>query len=231
MSFDEVKFRWTVFQENIGLLGMQGTGKTTNCTNRLDEIPDVPRLIVSPQKPLENYGSYGEVINKISDIRDGAAQVWNGDFSVSTNERICQTLMARCKNMVYVLDDAHEFCTKQKMPPQWGKLLNSGRNRGICGIYLTPAPNLLNNQVLQSCQHIFAYKMMIKTQIEWIRDNYFGDDAEILLPKERRSKNVNFSNALKEMSEKFSILPKYSYLYRYYADEDNQLILGDEDIG
>ena len=223
-----IDFNWVVHQENIAILGMQGSGKTTKAKEILDAIPDVPRLIISPQKPLEHYGSYGEEINKVSDIINGSAQVWTGDFSISTSERIFAILMARCSDMVLVLDDAHEFSSKQRMPPQFSRLVQSGRNRGICGIYLTPSPNLLNNQILQSSQHIFCYKMQMFNQIEWIQKNYFGNDSQVLLPRDRRNPKLQLSEKISEISESFDVLPKYSYLYRAFYDSENQLILGDE---
>ncbi len=217
-----INFNWTVYQQNIHFLGMQGSGKTTLCKKILDTIPHVPRLIISPQKPLENYGGYGTAIDRISEIQKGA-MIWTGDFSKSTFERICNTLMARCSDIVLVVDDVHEFCAKQKMPPQFNTLIQSGRNRGICGMYLSPSANLVNNYILQSCQHIFAFKMKLHAQIEWLEKNYFGNDAEILIPKDLR-------NAKKQINLDYDcdVLPKYSYLYRFDEDAHNQLYVGNE---
>ena len=44
-----IDFNWTVFQQNIAILGMQGSGKTTWAKKILDSVPNSPRLIVSPQ--------------------------------------------------------------------------------------------------------------------------------------------------------------------------------------
>jgi len=222
-------FGWKVYQQNVGILGMQGEGKTSRVKKILDKIPDVARLIWSPQLPEENYGEYGEPIDKVSDILNDSAQIWIGDFSVSTHERVCKTMMARCKDLAYVCDDAHEVCSKQRMPPEFSRLIQSGRNRGLCGIYITPSPNLLNNEILQSCKHIFAYRMQMENQIEWIKKNYFGHDAEILLPSDRRDANLSkFSDAIRPYAEEYDILPEYSFLYRYFRDRENELVLGDQ---
>lgn len=217
-----IDFNWTVYQQNIHFLGMQGSGKTTLAKKILDTIPHVPRLIISPQKPLDNYGGYGTAIDKISDIQRGA-MIWTGDFSQSTFERICSTLMARMSDMVLVVDDVHEFCTKQKMPKQFNTLIQSGRNRGICGMYLSPSANLVNNYILQSCQHIFAFRMKLHAQIEWLEKNYFGNDAEILIPKDLRNHKKPIT-----LGYDCDVLPKYSYLYRFDEDANNQLFIGSD---
>jgi len=215
-----INLNWTVYQQNMMFLGMQGSGKTTLAKSILDTVPHVNRLIISPQIPTENYGGYGTPINKISDIQEGA-MIWTGDFSVPTFERICATLMARMTNMVLLVDDVHEFCTNQKMPKNFNTLIQSGRNRGICGMYLSPSANLVNNYILQSCQHIFAFRMKLHAQIEWLEKNYFGFDAELLIPKDLR-------NPRKPINPDFEcdVLPAYSYLYRYDQETDNQLFIG-----
>ena len=208
-----IDFNWTVYQQNIAILGMQGGGKTTHAKKILDSIPNSPRLIVSPQNPQEHYGAYAEPISKVSDIENDSAMLWTGDFSKPTFERICQKLMATCSNLVLVVDDVHEFCTKQKMPDHFNRLIQSGRNRGICGVYISPAPNLVHNYILQSCHHVFAFAMNLQSQIEWLEKNYFGVDAQILIPQDKRSKQPSITDDF----------PKYSFLYRYHANTQNHI--------
>ena len=211
-----------LYQQNTVFLGMQGVGKTTLVRDALDRIPHVPRLIISPQKPLENYAGYGTPIDKISEIQKGA-MIWNGDFSRSTFELICKTLMSRMADILLIVDDVHEYCEKQKMPPQFGKLILSGRNRGIFGMYLSPFPQMVHSNIL-SAPHIFSFKMSLRTQIKWLEENAFGNDAELLLPKSLR-------NPKKEilLDCDLDVLPKHSYLYRFDEDSENQLFLGSED--
>ena len=224
---------WQVYQENIGLLGIQGSGKTSKCKEFLDQIPNVPRLIVSPQNPIAHYRAYGVPISSISEIEDGRAMLWIGDFSKSTHERICKRIMDVCHNMVFVTDDVHEYCTKQKMPDNFNRLIQSGRNRGICGTYIPPAPNLVHNYILQSCHHMLAFHMSLASQIEWLEKNCFGPDAQMLIPPDRRNKKFNGApfdaddptklTPTKENTGKAFSMPKYGYLYRYYQATENEV--------
>ena len=212
----------TLYQQNTVILGMQGSGKTTEIKKILDRIPHVPRLIISPQKPLENYAGYGEPITKISEIENNTAMIWNGDFSKSTIELVDKMMMARIADMLIIKDDVHEFCEKQKMPPQFSKLILSGRNRGIFGLYASPFPQKVHNDIL-SAPHIISFKMALRSQIDWLEENAFGNDAELLLPSSLRNERKEIL-----LDCDLPVLPKHSYIYRFDEDDENQLYLGTE---
>ena len=172
---------WITHQENITILGMQESGKTTLTKEFLNTIPSTPRLIISPQMPMEHYGEYGNPITTVDEIVQGGAFVWtaNKPDDLMMN-RICKKVMT-LKKMVMVVDDAHEFCKKQKMPKEWETLINSGRNRGITSIFISPSPNLLHNIILQSSQHLISFRFALESQIEYAKKNFFGDIAYLLL--------------------------------------------------
>lgn len=122
--------------------------------------------------------------------------------------------------MILVVDDVHEQCKKQSISPEFERVILSRRNAGICGIYISPFPQRVHNTVLASCQHMFAFRFDMQIQIEWMRDNFFGDDAWILLQKDKRRKGIYDSE------NDFTILPKHSVLYRKNTEEECQLRLG-----
>ena len=195
--------------ENVGILGMQGSGKTTLAKSILDGIPRVPRIIWSPQRPLDLYGGYGEPIDDLKKLRRGA-YLYTGEYGEAQFNEMCQRMM-ELSNMILVIDDVHEYVKKQMIPPQFARLINSGRNRGVCSIFITPSPNLVHNNVLQSCQHIFCYRMGIESQIQWLAKNYFGPDAYCLLPRATRRITPTLGN-------EYDVLPPHSYLYRKHTD-------------
>ena len=105
--------KWITHNENIGILGLQGSGKSTLVKNILDEIPNTPRLIISPQIPIKNYGRYGESISNLDQIVGGKALLWIGRTDDNTINAIWKKVMT-LTNILVVVDDAHEFATKQK---------------------------------------------------------------------------------------------------------------------
>jgi len=196
---------------------MKGEGKTTKCTDVLDLIPNQARWIWSPQKPVENYGGYGQQVNKIEDLKHGA-YLWTGDYSKKTFLQICERMTNYLRNIIFVVDDVHEQVTKQFIPPEFDNLLSSGRNKGISGIYLSTYPAKVHNTILSGCSHIFGFKLNLVKQIEWFRDNYFGNEAWLLLPKDLRNRFYVGENDPES-------LPRYSFLYRKDTDVRTQIII------
>lgn len=209
-------FRYNPFQENVAVLGMQGSGKTSLARRLLDGMPRIHRWIWSPQRPLDHYGAYGEPVNDIGELERGA-YVYTGEFGERAFDQFCHAAM-RQHNMVLVIDDVHEYVKKQQIPENFARLINSGRNRGICSIFITPSPNIVHNNVLQSCKHIFTFPCGLESQIKWLATQYYGPDAYVLLPSHLR--RIQPSIGLQ-----YDTLPPHSFLYRCYSDTTNTLMV------
>ncbi len=212
----QLDFRWSPFKEDIGIFGQKGGGKTTRARLVLDTIPNIPRWIWSPQRPLENYQGYGVPVTKIEELKHGAI-IWNGIYSKENFIKFISRAF-QMRNLVIVIDDCHEYVSKQFIPTEFETFILSGRNRGLSSIFLSPMPSKVHNSILAQCSHIFAYKFTLQTQIEWIRDNFFGNEAWLLLPKDLRNKFYTDEKSIEQ-------LPKFSYLYRKDSDSKTQIMI------
>jgi len=212
----QLDFRWSPFKEDVGIFGQKGGGKTTRARLVLDTIPNIPRWIWSPQRPMENYRGYGVAVTKIEELTHGAF-IWNGIYSKENFIKfISRAFLMR--NLVIVIDDVHEYVSKQFIPIEFETFILSGRNRGLSSIFISPMPSKVHNSILAQCSHIFAYKFTLQTQIEWIRDNFFGNEAWLLLPKDLRNKFYTDEKSIEQ-------LPKFSYLYRKDSDSKTQIMI------
>lgn len=209
--------RWRVDQENITILGMQGSGKTTIARHLLDSIPAQPRLIISPQTPVRHYGPYGNLVNDIRDVQNGGAYLWMGNTDVDTLERIFAHVM-RFKNFLIVIDDVHEFCSKQKIGPNFATYINSGRNRGLSSIWISPNPTLVSNILLSSSTHLFSFRFVLESHIEYSRKNFFGSSGYLLLNQRTRPYAY----------QRYPQLDKHDYLYRSVNEDYIELHRGDQ---
>lgn len=212
----QVNFNWSPFKEDIGIFGKKGTGKTTRCRKVLDLVPNLPRFIWSPQRPTENYGGYGMPVDSLANIKHGAL-LWTGSYDKDTFVKVV-TRINQMRNIIFVCDDVHQYVTKQKMPYELETLVLSGRNRGISSIFLSPAPNLVHNAILGSCSHIFGYSFTLQSQIEWMKNNFFGNEAWLLIPKDKRNKYY-----LSDSDP--DVIAPYSFIYRKDSDSRTQIIL------
>lgn len=212
----QVDFRYSPFKEDVGIFGKKGEGKTTRAKMILDVIPNIPRWIWSPQRPNELYQGYGEPIEKIEDLKYGAC-LYIGTYNRENFNKFCKRAM-EFQNLILVIDDVHEYISKQFIPPEVETLILSGRNRGISTIYISPFPQKVHNSILGNCTHIFAYRFVLQIHIEWLKENFFGDEAWLLVPKDKRNKFY------KEVNDP-NVIPAYSFLYRKDTDARTQIMI------
>jgi len=203
-------------------LEKKGEGKTSRARVVLDTVPNLPRWIWSPQRPMENFSGYGTPVTSIDELGHGAF-IWNGVYNKEMFLKFCDRAFHYMKNLILVFDDVHEYVSKQFIPPEFETLILSGRNRGLSSIFISPMPAKVHNSILAQCSHIFAYNFNLQTQIEWLRDNFFGNEAWLLLPKDLRNKYYTDVNSI-------DILPKYSYLYRKDTDTKTQIMIPNQGL-
>jgi len=210
-------FHWKPLEEDIFITGKKGEGKTSRCKRILDLIPNLAYWIWSPQRPIENYGNYGHIVRDINQMQHGKYIYAGNDWSDEAFTKFLRRAFNQFRNIVLVLDDIHERTTKQSIIKELRNLVLSGRNRGISSIFITTSPKSIPNYILGNISHVFAYQMVLESDIEWLQKNLLGKDAWILIPKDKRK----IFNAETDPD----VLPKYSYVYRNQFDAESQVIV------
>ena len=212
-------FHWRVLEEDIFITGQKGSGKTTRCKRILDLIkPQFAFWIWSPQRPIENYGSYGHIVRDVNQLKHGQYIYAGTDWSDEVFIRFLKKAFTQMRNIVLILDDIHERTTKQSVLKELNNLVLSGRNRGICSVFITTRPGSVPNYILANVSHVFAYKFVLETDAEWLQKNLIGPDAWILLPKDKRTKFLTGP-------EDIDILPPHSYVYRNESETESQVVI------
>ena len=207
------------YQENIAIVGMTGSGKTYLTRKILDMIKDVPRIIWSPQIPTINYAGLGEPVRSLNKLKRGM-YIYTGAYN-KKNFAEFMRIMMKLPNTLAVVDDVHEYMTKQSIPKEAETMINSGRNIGVRGIFITPSPQLVHNSVLREATHFFSFRMALADNaLKWLAANRFGADAWCLTKKGLRQKTPT-------VGAEYEILPDHSYLYHHIKAVDNELHLGD----
>ena len=125
-----VNFEWRVYQENIVILGIMGSGKSTLGTEILNQTRGVPRVIVSPIN-RETWRAYGAPVDDLKALQGRGAYLWTGDNSIQTFEKICTIILDKIPNCIFIVDDVQEYARKMKIPDAFNTLIQSGRNRGF----------------------------------------------------------------------------------------------------
>ena len=220
LSKEKPKLRWHWGQEDMFIVGMKGSRKSTKCKAVLNLIkPRVPYWIHSPQKPIENYGTFGHVVRNINDMQYGQ-YVYAGMYSEQSHINFCQRAMNNFGNMVLVHDDLHESVTKQSVQKELSILVRSGRNRNISNIFIATNPAVIPNWILGNVSVAFAFRIQLEAHCRWLAENYFGAEAWLLIQKDRRKKYF------KEDSDP-DVLPKGSYIMRHADEAETTVVIND----
>ena len=208
------------YDDNVTIVGMTGSGKTHLARNILRSIPNVPRWIWSPQKPTQNYAGFGEPVRSIGQLKRGA-YIYTGEYNKNTFAQFLERAKL-FNNLLLLIDDIHEYMTKQSIPKNAHEVINSFRNRGIRIIAITPSPQIVHNDVLREAKHFFSFQMALaESSITWLAKNRFGADAWVLTKKALRKKTPT-------LGAEYDILPDHSYLYSNTNQVDNVLHIGDQ---
>ena len=184
-------FDFTCFNEDCVIIGMKGGGKTYLANEFLRSLKNIPVIVFD-----FNWGFHDsravvvhnlQEVFKIFDEMRGHVIFQPYDKSQAVFESFCSQIFAR-SNLVALIDESHQYVSKQKICKPYNDLILSGRPRGISVISISSRPANLPNNALTNARHIFAFRLNLQSDVEFLQ-SWLGDQAWELLPKEQRKKN------------------------------------------
>ena len=200
-----MEWDFEAYNEDCVIVGMKGGGKTYLANEILHSLTNIPVIVFD-----FNWGFHDsravvvhnlQEVFKIFDEMKGHIIFQPYDKSQAVFESFCGQIFAR-SNLVTVIDETHQYTSKQGICKPYNDLILSGRPRGISVISISSRPQNLPNNALTNARHIFAFRLNLQSDVEFLQ-SWLGDQAWELLPKEQRKKNI-------EMDE----IPEHSFYYR-----------------
>lgn len=200
MSFD---FNYSPFEEDIGIVGMKGSGKSTRAKMILSSLHNIPYWIFDYSSVFDKYGL---VVHEVKDLQYGQYIFRPKNKGYETFVAFCNKAFFEMRNLVLVFDELHQYVTKQRACQELYQIVLSGRNNGLSSIFITTRPASIPNWILTNLEHVFAYRLNLQSDIIWLRD-FIGNEAWQLLPQDKR-------RLLQNEPE----LGKFGFIYRNQAD-------------
>ena len=200
-----VEWDFTCFNEDCIIVGMKGGGKTYLANELLHGLKNIPVIVFD-----FNWGFHDsravvvhnlQEVFKIFDEHKSHVIFQPYDKSQAVFESFCAQIFAR-SNLVTIIDETHQYCSKQRILKPYNDLILSGRPRGISVISISSRPANLSNNALTNARHIFAFRLNLQSDVEFLQ-SWLGDQAWELLPQEQRKKNQDAPE-----------LPEHSFYYR-----------------
>jgi len=172
---------------------MKGGGKTYLANEILRGLKNVPVIVFD-----FNWGFHDSRAVVLHDLKDvfkifdehkGHIIFQPYDKSSMVFESFCEQIFAR-SNIVTIIDETHQYVSKFKILKPYNDLILSGRPRGISVISISSRPANLPNNALTNARHIFAFRLNLQSDVEFLQ-SWLGDQAWELLPREQRKKNLD----------------------------------------
>jgi len=147
------------------------------------------------------FNDLDELLAVYDNAKKGRYILQPHDKSKPAFEKFCNAIFER-GNIVAIFDELHLMTSKQAILKPFNNLILSGRPRGISCISISTRPASLPNNVLSNCQHVFAFRLNLQSDVEFL-ETWMGDGVWLLLPKDKRKKLQNEPE-----------LPEHTFYYR-----------------
>lgn len=202
----DFNFNFIAYEEKIAILGASGSGKSYLANSILKSLNNITVWVYDFNHQFHSskamlFHDLTEMLGYYDSAHRGHYILQPFDNSEDTFNEFCNAAFRR-GNIVCILDEAHSFVTKQKILKPYNNLILSGRPRGISVISISSRPASLPNNVLSNCKHVFAFRLNLESDIEFL-ESYLGSEVWQLMPKDKRKR-------LRDLPE----LPEHSFYYR-----------------
>jgi len=187
-----IDFNFSPYDEDICILGAKGEGKTTFCKQEIMPLIQNCAYWIWSKKD-GSYSGYGQVVHSIDDLGYGQFVIEERDKS---KERFGQMLTKLYEgaqtglytNTVLVIEELHDYVTKQEVFQPLYHLVMTARNFGVSSIFLTTTHTAIPNWIMNNSTHFFCYRQQLFGAYEWLEKNILGPDAWRLSKKLQRKK-------------------------------------------
>ena len=206
-------FNFSPFQDDVLIVGKKGEGKTEKGKQITTTIPEIPYWIWDYSNKFQGFG---HLVHSLDQLAYGQFVIQATDKSKENYGRFLDKAFNEFSNLVIITDELHQYTNKNEVFQPLYHFILSGRNRGLNSIFMTTRPQSVPNYILTNISHLFAYRLSLQSDIDWLKD-YIGQEAWLLIPKDKRKFYVE--------PEAPDVLPKFSYIYRNMDDAKPYIVI------
>ena len=208
-------FNFVPYNESIVITGAQGSGKSYLANVLLQNLHGVNVFVWDFNHAF--HDSRSVLVNHLDDMMEMFREYKKGKYILQDYDKEEDQFRRFCKfafhtgNCVVIIDEAHNYNTKQKIIKEYNQLILSGRPRGISVVSISTRPATLPNNVLTNAKHVFAFRLNIESDVKFL-ESWMGSEVWQLVAKNKRSKH-------QEMPE----IAEHSFFYRNHDNPEGQV--------
>ena len=201
-----IQFEFKAYDSDIVICGAKNSGKSYLANVILKSLNNITVFVWDFNHQFHDarsmlFNDLDELLQVYDNAKKGRYILQPFDKSKPAFEKFCDAIFQR-GNIVAIFDELHLYTSKQAILKPFNNLILSGRPRGISCISISTRSASLPNNVLSNSQHVFAFRLNLQSDVEFL-ETWMGEGVWQLLPKDKRKKLQNEPE-----------LPEHTFYYR-----------------
>ena len=201
-----IQFEFKAYDSDIVICGAKNSGKSYLANVILKSLNNITCFVWDFNHQFHDarslmFNDLDELLQVYDNAKKGRYILQPFDKSKPAFEKFCDAIFQR-GNIVAIFDELHLYTSKQAILKPFNNLILSGRPRGISCISISTRSASLPNNVLSNSQHVFAFRLNLQSDVEFL-ETWMGEGVWQLLPIDKRKKLQNLPE-----------LPEHTFYYR-----------------
>ena len=190
-SGGQLNFNFIAYDEKIVIVGASGSGKTYLANEIMKGLNGISVWVFDPN--YQFHSSRAMVFNDLSEMLKVYDSAKRGHYILQPHQNDENTFRRFCSeafkrgNVVLIMDEIHNWLTKQRVLKEFNQVILSGRPRGISCVSISSRPASCPNHILSNAKHVFAFKLNLESDVKFL-EGYLGNDVWILMPPDKRAR-------------------------------------------
>ena len=206
ITSENIQFTFNAYNEDIVITGAKNSGKSYLANTIVKSLNNITCFVWDFNHQFHDsrsmlFNDLDELLDIYDKAKKGRYILQPFDKSKPMFEKFCNAIFER-GNIVAVFDELHLMTSKQAILKPFNNLILSGRPRGISCISISTRSASLPNNVLSNAQHVFAFRLNLQSDVEFL-EQWMGEGVWQLLPIDKRKKLQNERE-----------LPEHTFYYR-----------------
>lgn len=212
IDITEFHFDWQPGADNIVVMGAHWHGKTV-LGRELVAAPIVGKF---PMWIWDHNGKFAtlapdSICYSVEKLVYGTQILIPAAKSPEYFEKFCRLVNAQ-RNMLIIVDEAHNFCSAHRLPPEFGRLIRDKGNQNVGYCCIFQAVTEVHKSIIRNAKHRFVFFFDVPTDVDYLR-KWIGIESELFLSVDHL--NRKYFRGKPEHPQ----LPKYSFIYRDQTQE------------
>ena len=202
----KLNFSFTAYNEDCVICGAKNSGKSYLANTILKSLNNITVFVWDFNYQFHDarsmlFNDLDELLAVYDNAKKGRYILQPHQKDKPAFEKFCNAIFER-GNIVAIFDELHLMTSKQAILKPFNNLILSGRPRGISCISISTRSASLPNNVLSNSQHVFAFRLNLQSDVEFL-ETWMGEGVWQLLPIDKRKKLQNLPE-----------LPEHTFYYR-----------------